>query len=163
MDPDVVTAVVGAIAAGALAGAKETATTAVQDAYAGLKGLLVRRQVDVAGLERRPESQAKQDSLWEDLVELDGTPAALDDEVIVAAQRMIDVVAEHDAAVADVVGVDLARVRAHFLRVHDVDSSGTGARLVDVDVTDGIDISGVRAGATSAGTSGGGGPGPQER
>jgi|1186.fasta_scaffold354253_1 hypothetical protein len=63
MDP--VTVIVSALAVGAAAGVKETAAAGVKDAYAALKRLLGERYggVDVAAVERRPESEAKRRSL----------------------------------------------------------------------------------------------------
>ncbi len=51
-------------------GVKDTAAQAVKDAYASLKKLIVGRyQRSVAGVESKPESTAKRDSLAEDLVD----------------------------------------------------------------------------------------------
>jgi hypothetical protein len=46
-----------------------------------------------------------------------------------------------------VVGVDLERVRAEFLRIASVDSAGTGVKVRDGQFSGGIDIGQVRAGA----------------
>jgi hypothetical protein len=59
MDP--VTVIVSALALGAAAGLKDTASAVVQDAYGAVKALLVRHyaDVDVGPVERRPDSVAQ--------------------------------------------------------------------------------------------------------
>ena len=61
--------VVTAVALGASAGLKDTATQAVKDAYAGLKPLLARRRVDVSGVERKPDSDTQRAALTETLTD----------------------------------------------------------------------------------------------
>lgn len=141
MDP--VTLIVTAVALGASAGLKDTATLAVRDAYAALKGLLRRRDIDVSGVERRPGSDAQRGSLHEDLSDAVG---AVDDEVLAAARRMTDAVAADDAAAAPAIGVDLRNVQAAFLTVGSVSSTGTGVRVDGGVFTGGIAIDEVKAG-----------------
>lgn len=146
MDP--ITLVVTAVALGASAGLKDTATQAVKDAYTGLKTVLAHRRVDVSGVERRPDSDTQRAALTETLT--DG-PDGVDDEVIAAARAVIEVVATHDAAAAAAVGVDLERIRAGFLRIAAVEAAGTGVRVRDGDFAGGIDIGHVRAGMDGPG------------
>ncbi|MGW4247839.1 hypothetical protein ACWELQ_35750, partial [Nocardia sp. NPDC004722] len=90
MDP-VTAAVVAAITAGALAGAKETATQLVKDAYGALKNVISRKygNVDVSGVERRPNSDAKKQSLAEDL---EDAGVAGDSELAAAAAAVLEAV-----------------------------------------------------------------------
>ncbi|WP_157117586.1 hypothetical protein [Nocardia vaccinii] len=87
MDP-VTAAVVAAISTGALAGAKDSASQPMKDAYGGLKSLISRkyRGVDVSGVERRPNSKAKQESLAEDL---EDAGACGDSELAEAAKAVL--------------------------------------------------------------------------
>ncbi len=126
MDP--ITLVVTAVALGASAGLKDTAAAAVKDAYAGLKALLTRRKIDVTGVERKPESDTKKDSLREDLVDLDGTPDGIDEALLDAARRLLTAVKAHDPAAGEVIGIDLEEFYAKSLRVSGVSSEGTGVR-----------------------------------
>lgn len=137
------TLTVAAVALGASARLKDTATLAVQDAYAALKGLLRRRDIDVSGVERRPGSDAQRGSLHEDLSDAVG---AVDDEVLAAARRMTDAVAADDAEAAPAIGVDLRNVLAAFLTVGSVSSTGTGVRVDGGVFTGGIAIDEVQAG-----------------
>lgn len=141
MDP--ITLLVTAVALGASAGLSETASQVVRDAYTGLKALLAGRDVDVSGVERRPESTAQRAALTETLTD---TPQVIDGEVLAAAQAVTEAVAAHEPATAAAVGVDLERVRAEFLRIASVESSGTGVRVRDGEFTGGIDIGQVQAG-----------------
>lgn len=147
MDP--VTVIVSAIALGAATGLTETATAVVKDAYAALKGLITGRypQVDVSAVENKPKSEAKRDSLAEDLVD---AGAGQDGELIEAAQQVIAAVKTHDAAAGPALGIDLERVEAAALRIRSVTSEGTGVRVRQGKFTGDIDIGDVRAG----------GPGP---
>jgi hypothetical protein len=140
---DPVSLVVTAVVLGASAGLQDTATQVVKDAYAGLKKLLTRREVDVSGVERRPASDAQRAALEETLTD---APDAVDDELLAAAQAVTDAVAEHEPDTAPALGVDLERVKAGFLQIRSVDSAGTGVRGRDLDIADGITIGDVVAG-----------------
>jgi hypothetical protein len=142
---DPVTLVVTAVALGASAGLTDTATTAVKDAYAGLKGLLGRRSIDVSGVERRPGSTAQQNALHEDLAD---AAESVDDELLAAARAVTDAVATHDAAAAQAIGVDLSDVQAAFIKIGSVASTGTGVRIHGADVSGGIAVDEVRAGGS---------------
>jgi hypothetical protein len=91
---DAVQTIVEALAAGALAGVGATATQAVQDAYAGLKALLLRKfggQGDVAiaveQVAHKPESRGRRHTLAE---ELSAADAGGDAEVLAAARALLD-------------------------------------------------------------------------
>ena len=144
MDP--VTLIVTALAAGASAALKSTAESAVKDAYEGLKRLIFKRyrDVDVAPVEKRPESEAKRDSLAEDLA---AAGASEDGELLAGAQQLIEAVRAHDAGAGAAIGVDLEQVEAEFLKISDVSASGTGVRVRHGTFSGGIDISGVDAGS----------------
>jgi hypothetical protein len=143
MDP--VTMIVSAIAMGAATGLTDTASAAVTDAYAALKGLLTGRypDVDVAAVENKPESTPKRESLAEDLAD---ARAEHDAELVEAARQLIAAVKAHDAALGPALGIDLERVEAAALRIRSVTSDGTGVRVRDGTFTADIDIGDVRAG-----------------
>jgi hypothetical protein len=143
MDP--ITLAVTAVVLGASAGLSETASQVVRDAYTSLKALLNGRDVDVSAVERRPESPTQRAALTETLTD---APQLVDDEILAAARAVTEAVAAHEPAAGPAMGVDLERVRAAFLRVASVESSGTGVRVRDGEFTDGIDIGRVRAGST---------------
>jgi hypothetical protein len=128
MDP--VSFVVAAVVAGAATGLKDQAAQAVKDAYNALKRLLTdTHHVDVAAVERKPDSVAKQASLKEDLGD---SGAAGDPEVVEAANRLVQEVRTHDPAGARAVGVDLDDVSAEYIHIRDIVVSG-GAVGVDID------------------------------
>jgi hypothetical protein len=139
---DPVTLVVTAVALGASAGLTESASSAIEDAYAGLKRLLSHRQVDLSGIERKPNSMVQRDALRETLAD---TPV-VDQELLDAAEQVTEAVAVHRPDAADVVGVDLKDVRAGFIRVRSISSSGSGFRGANLTVDGGVDIGDVRAG-----------------
>ncbi|RDI64125.1 hypothetical protein [Nocardia pseudobrasiliensis] len=142
MDP-VTAAVVAAVAAGALAGATQTASQLVKDAYDRLEGLLSRkyRDVDVTGVERRPNSDAKKESLAEDL---DDAGAGGDSELAEAAAAVLEAVRQHAPQV--LIGVDVKGLVAAALEISDIESTGNGVRLTDSNIAGHTKIAGVRAG-----------------
>jgi hypothetical protein len=140
---DPVTLVVTAVALGASAGLTETASSAVKDAYAGLKELLNHRKIDVSSIERRPDSAVQQEALRETLA---AVPDVVDQNLLDAAEQVTDVVATDQPDIAGVVGVDLEDVRTGFIRVRSISSSGPGFRGARLTVDGGIDIGDVQAG-----------------
>lgn len=142
MDP-VTTVVVAAIAAGAAAGVTDTAAQVVKDLYAGLKGLISRKygDVDVSSVERKPDSESKQASLAEDLVD---AGAAGDAELSAAAAALLEAIKQH--APQAVVGVDIDGLIATALNISDVESAGDGVRVTNSQIGGPAEIRGVRAG-----------------
>lgn len=144
MDPSiVVAAVAAAVSAGAVSGLTDTAKRAVGDAYTGLRGVLTRKyaSVDIAMVEARPESTARQEVLEAELVE---AGADGDDELRGAAEYVLRVVHEHAPHAAELVGVNLTRVRAGELEITKIKvKSGSGVQAQDVQVTGKFVISDV--------------------
>ncbi|MFE3024012.1 hypothetical protein [Nocardia tengchongensis] len=134
-----------AVAAGAAAGLKETAKVAIKDAYQQVKTLITGRygQVDVTAVELRPASEHRRNELAEDLT---AAGAGGDGELLAAAQALLAAVRAHEAAAGTAVGVDLERVQAAALRIREVESTGTGVRVVDGHFDGDIDLGSVRAG-----------------
>jgi hypothetical protein len=142
---DPVTIVVSALAAGAVTGLRETAVSAVKDAYAALRRLIIDRyaDVDVRPVERSPASGAKRESLAEDLT---AAGAGGDAELLAVAQQLLAAVRDHEPDAGATIGIDLERVEAAALRVRDVRASGTGVRVRDARFSGDIDISEIDSG-----------------
>ena len=143
MEPDAIALVVSAIALGAEAGVKETAALAVKDAYSSLRQVLRRKRIDVPAVEDPPQSSGKRESLQESLARVVDD----NDELLSAAQDLVEQVRLHDRAAAEVVGVDLERVRAQFLRIRGLKSAGSGVRVRDASFEAGIDIEDIQSGS----------------
>lgn len=143
----VIEIIVAALASGAAAGLKPTVEQTVKDAYAGLKGLIARKYsgVDLAALEKRPDSQVKRDSVAEDLT---AAGVAGDAEMLAHARSLLDAIAAYAPEAASAIGVDLAQIRGAALRIQDVEALDTGVRVRDSEFAGDIDISKVRAGVT---------------
>jgi hypothetical protein len=95
---DPISIIIGALIAGAGAAAKDVADKAVKDAYQGFRTLIVRKfgsKTDVeealAGVEKKPESEARQSVLKE---ELTNAGAAQDTELIEQAQAFLALLKE---------------------------------------------------------------------
>ncbi|WP_406051296.1 hypothetical protein [Kribbella sp. NBC_00889] len=140
MDP--VTLLASAIVLGAAAGVKDTAAQVVKDAYASFKRMLGRTGVDIAALERRPQSQTQRAALEETLSEIG---AGEDAELLAAARQLVAIVKANAPAAGESVGVDLVQVEAEFIRIQEIRSTGTGFRGRDIKTSGGIDIGVVEA------------------
>ncbi len=99
MDP--LTIIVGALVAGAAAGATDVATEAIKDAYAGLKRLVIDhfgQKADVAHaidkVEQKPEAKPYEDVLQ---LELQNAGADKDEEVVGQAQALLDLLKQSGA------------------------------------------------------------------
>jgi hypothetical protein len=147
MDPTLI-AITSALATGAAAAAKETASAAVKDAYTALKSLITRKyaSVDVTPVEKKPDSETKRASLQEDLADVG---ASNDSELVEAARALTEALKRHALDAGPAIGVDLKEVEAAFLRVGSVDAEGTGVKVRKSKFEGGIDIGSVRAGRTT--------------
>ncbi|MEU1205474.1 hypothetical protein [Nocardia sp. NPDC005825] len=143
MEP-LTTIVATAIALGAATGLTDTTKQAIVDAYRGLKALIVQRyRVEVAAVEKKPDSQSKLASLAEDL---DDAGAGQDTELLVAAQQLIAAVRAQAPDAGEVVGVDLAGIEAQALEISRIESAGSGVRVTDSRFQGDVKIGDVRAG-----------------
>jgi hypothetical protein len=147
MDP--ISIIVTALVLGAAAGLKPTSEQAVKDAYAGLKDLLQRKfaRVNVALVEIDPTSQSRQNVVKEDLAKVN---ADQDEEVIKAAQVLLDTVRDQAPDMAIAVGVNLEDIKAVSLRLSDIIATGTGVNVQRAELTGDIKIRQVRAGSDTA-------------
>jgi hypothetical protein len=97
MTPDIVTnAIVAALSAGAVAGATDTAKSAIADAYQGLKSLIKKKfghdseaAEAIDKLEAKPDSDGKKQVLAEELKAVD---SASDPELVSAAQSLLSLI-----------------------------------------------------------------------
>jgi hypothetical protein len=137
--------IVAALATGAAAGLKPTVEQAVKDAYQGLRSLITQKygHVDLAPLESKPESSGKHESVARDLT---AAGAARDPDLLAQAKAVLDAIAAHAPDAARAAGVDLEKLKAAALRIHDVDASGTGVRVRESEFAGEIEIGGIRAG-----------------
>lgn len=144
MEP--VSMIVTALATGAVAGLKPTAEQAVKDAYAGLKSLIQRKfsHVDIAPLEAKPDSTAKQASMSEDLAD---AGADKDGQVLQAAQELIKLIESKAPEAAEAVGITMEQLHvAGSVNIKDIVSAGSGVVLRDSTVDHDLTIEGVVAG-----------------
>lgn len=144
MDP--VTLLVSTLALGATAALKETAGSAVKDAYSGLKKLIVDRfghQPAVDALEKKPESASKQESAKEDL-----GAAAADAAIMKKAEELAKVVQRNDPEAGAITGVSINNVIAKFLEIDTVRSSKDGVRVTDSKFEEGVTLKNIAAGTS---------------
>lgn len=144
MDTAALTLVTSTIAAGAVAALKDTASATVKDAYAGVKALIRRKySVDLTDLELKPDSDINRVSLAEKLSE---AGAEGDGELLKLAQVLAAVLTRHAPTVGAVVGVNLEKVRAGFVRIDEVASEQLGVNIREAEFAGGIEIGSVKAG-----------------
>jgi hypothetical protein len=86
--------IVAALAAGATAGVTNTASSAVQDAYTGLRDALRRRLRGRGRAEEALDAQETDTGVWQARVgeDLTDSGADRDDDVLAAAQRLLALV-----------------------------------------------------------------------
>jgi hypothetical protein len=145
MDPITVT-IVSALAAGAAAVAKDVATSAIKDAYTGLKQLITDRYQRAApfadAVEADPASKPEQTVLAK---RLDQVGAARDDELKAAAQALLDAVAElrtnPEAAALFDFGV---LHRARNVELEDIEALGTVFRAQEATLEGDFKAKGIR-------------------
>ncbi|TPQ26490.1 hypothetical protein C2U68_11480 [Methylomonas koyamae] len=115
-----------AIISGAVASAKPTTEKVIGDLYNGLKTIIQRKYggVSLEAVEKKPESEAKQASLREDLVE---AKAAEDNELLQQAQALLNAIAEQPPQVAQAIGIKLENVKAANVRLQEIIVSGKQA------------------------------------
>lgn len=146
---DALSAIMTAIISGAVASAKPTTEKVISDLYAGLKTLIQRKYngVSLEAVEKKPESEAKQASLREDLEE---AKAAEDSELLQQAQTLLKAIAEQPPQVAQAIGIKLEDVKAANVRLQEIIVSGeqaAGAHLKHVETTGDIEINKVKVDA----------------
>jgi hypothetical protein len=143
MDP--ITMIVLALAAGAAAGLKPTAEQAIKDAYTGVKTLIQRKyaKVDLAPLERKPESEAKRESVREDLAD---ATAGKDQELLDKVDALLEALDKQAPESVAAIGIDLKEVKAAFLKAQKVVAEGTGVRVEKSEFSGGIELGEVQAG-----------------
>ncbi|MEZ4867372.1 MAG: SUMF1/EgtB/PvdO family nonheme iron enzyme [Caldilineaceae bacterium] len=115
-------------------------------AYAQVKALLLERHplLNLELLERRPDSAAKQQSLAEDLLDMQITtdPLFLD-----GMSRLAEALVEESHNTPATIGVDLTHIRAAALKIQEVRSTGTGLRINDSYIQGDAEISDVQGGS----------------
>ena len=143
MDP--ISAIVAALAAGATAAFKDTASEAVKDAYGAVKSLIKKQfgSVDVEQLEKNPESAGRQATVKE---ELEATDAASSKELLAAAQALLEKIESLGPREAAATGVDLEKIKAANIAIRDVAASGSGVVARNVEASGDLTIENVRVG-----------------
>ncbi len=103
MDP--LSIIVGALVTGAAVATQATVPQAIEDAYAGLKALVVHKfgassavESAMRGVEKQPDSEARRDVLRE---ELEGAGVAQDAEMLQRAQALIALIRQQAPAMAE--------------------------------------------------------------
>jgi hypothetical protein len=102
---------VGALAAGAIAAAKDTATQAIKDAYAGIRKYIKDRYATVPldGLDREPKSKGQQLVVQE---KLDEAGAANDPDLPKLLRQFVEALKSDAPDAGKAVGVNLENIQA---------------------------------------------------
>jgi hypothetical protein len=147
MDP--LSWILAAVLAGAATPMQATVADAVKDAYAALKRIVVERYrgVDLTMVERDPKAPDNRRALERQLRE---AGVSGDVDLLSRAKALLDEVARSVPRLADVVGVDIGRIKAGTIRIEDIVSAGSGVRLKDAVAAGDFVVSGIRAGASDS-------------
>jgi hypothetical protein len=145
MDP--LSALVGAVVAGAAAALQKTASTAVTDAYAALKKLLQNTfGVHTDVVEKQPSSESRKQVLRE---ELQQSSAHQDPTVTALANALIAAIRRDCPNAASAAGVVLEDISGQSLSISRVEASGEGVSVKRAQIEGVIAITDVRAGDLS--------------
>lgn len=144
MDP--IQLIVTALVAGASNALESTASSAIKDAYSGLKNLIKNRypEVGVDRLEKKPDSTARKEAVHEDL---EDAKADIDSELLQQAQTLLTALQNEPTHVK---GVSLDNIKAALaVNISDVQATGTdnvtGVEISNSTFDDELNISGVSA------------------
>jgi UDP-N-acetylmuramyl pentapeptide synthase len=150
MDP--ISAITAALIAGATAAASDTASTAVKDAYQGLKKLLVDGYnfASTALLDKKPKSEVTESAVSAELKE---TPKVADDKAILEATRALQEALSR-AAPAQLAawGVDIKTIEAgqNFIAER-ISGTGGGVRGDKITAKGDVRLSDIMGGSAPQG------------
>jgi hypothetical protein len=127
--------------------AKTVVAESVKGAYSAVKDFLARKypQVDLAAVEKAPQSAGQQIVLVENLT---SSEAAADPEFSPLAKRLVDAVAAEMRKGGPQTGVQLNDFEAASLRINDVIASGTGVLIKKGRIEGHAEITRIRGGVT---------------
>lgn len=149
MEP-VTTTILTAFVVGAAQGATIVGEQAVVDAYAAFKHIIIKtydKATDllesIAGLEKKPDSQARRDIVAEEL----RAAGALDDVELLAAAETVIAAAEN-AGLAQTVGVDWQDVKAARVKIGQIRAraGAIGFRAARMEIAGEVEITGIDVG-----------------
>lgn len=146
---DTINIIVTALALGAAAGIKPTAEQAVKDAYAGLKSIILEKyhEINLSGLESKPDSDIQQLAIAESLKDVD---AYKNEDVLQKAKAVLAAVEESSPETAFDLGIDLDDIKAASLTIDTIIASGrVDIRAKRAKVAGDIVIKDVKAGNSS--------------
>ena len=150
MEP-ITTTVVAAIVAGAVAGAKNVATSAISDAYAALKTLITKKYESAnpavvaveAAVEAKPDSNHERVAL---AGKLESLGAGRDAELNAMAQRLLNAIEElrGNERAETLFDFDRVRILTRGVELTDIEALGGVFRARDAEITDGFKATGIR-------------------
>jgi hypothetical protein len=142
----ITTTIVAALVAGAVAAAKDVATSAIIDAYQGLKRLITVRYSGaseaIAAVEARPDSDEERVALAK---RLESVGVAGDADLKAAAQVLLDAVEELREVGAAAPLFDFDRLRVvRNVELSDIEALGPVFKARDAEIDGDFKVSGVR-------------------
>lgn len=147
---DPITLIVAAVATGAAAGTGDVVKQAITDAYAALKRRISNDygvvDAEVLSVESEPEEDLRRQLLAKQLTKVG---AGEDEQLVAAAQELLNLVIDEAPQAAQIVGIELNRVDVGGdIEVIDVAvQGGSGVTATDVSTGGSFTISNVRASA----------------
>jgi hypothetical protein len=149
MEP--ISAIVTALALGAVAALKEVSAQAVKDAYAGLKNLIQQKysRVSITQLEDAPDSKVQREAVQEAFKK---AGAEHDEELLRKVKELMDAVQTHAPATAAAIGVDIEDIKAASVRIANIiaERGASGVKARHLDVSGPVVIEGVYVGEARA-------------
>jgi len=147
---EAISAIMTAIISGAIASAKPSTEKVISDLYEGLKSIIQHKygNVSLEAVEKKPNSEAKQASLREDLLE---ASVGEDNELLQQARLLLQAISEQTPQVAQAIGIKLEDVKAANVRLQEIIVRGeqaTGVLIERGEFSGDIEVTGVEVEAS---------------
>lgn len=144
--------IITAIVCGASTIASGFGEKAVTDLYDGLKSIIKNKYRDVSleQIEKKPESEAKQASLREDLLDIN---ASVDVDLLNQSQQLLSAISQINESVAQAIGINLESVKAANIRLQEILVTGeqaVGVSIKNAELSGDIEISKIKVEANNS-------------
>lgn len=143
---EIVTTIVSALAAGALASMKDIGSDAVKTAYGKLKDAIIDRtgrKGAIDSLEEDPSDDRQKDVVSAAITKVG---ADADPEVARLTRELNELLERLTPEQQRVVGVEIVRLKGNNLNLKEIESSGDGVKVHDTDMRGDVTIENVKAG-----------------
>lgn len=142
MEP--ITIIISALVLGTATGLKSVSETGVKEAYQEIKKIIQGKyDINLSGLEKKPDSNAQREAVKENLVE---SKANEDEDLLDKAKNLIDLIKKNQPELVEAKGLDLGEVEAEYLKAKKIIAEGnsTAVKMDKVKILRGIELEDIQ-------------------